>query len=79
MCQIHHSSTINSNHRIVETVREWNPVNKPIKESTKKWKIPTNLLPDEQNMFNKDIKDNLQHEEFMLDGNPSEEDIDRAT
>src|SRR3546814_4318214 len=58
--------------RSVEMVWEWDPVSVPLKEQTTRRTIPTDLSLDERNMFNEDIQDELQYEEFIQDGRSEE-------
>jgi hypothetical protein len=74
----HGGGEIDSDHKIVETVREWNPVDVPRGNKADRRKIPTILTMDEHKMFNEDIHNDLRHEEFILEGEPSEIDINRS-
>ncbi len=75
---MHGGGAADSDHRIVETICEWNLVNILTGDRVKRRKIPTNLTKDECNMFNEDVCDDLKYKESTLEGDPSEEDIDRS-
>jgi hypothetical protein len=73
-----HRGVIDLDHKMVETVREWNPVKVVESDKIARRKILTNLMPDEWKMFNEDVYDDLQYKEFTLEGDPTGEDIDRS-